>query len=73
MVVFGAGSKLLRGVAVLVDTCSAVLLVPLGKSLEGTDALGGVCSSLPKFEPAGGQNCTNYNFIKNVCKFWSID
>lgn len=66
--VFGAGSKLLRGVAVLLDTCVEPLLLPLGASLEGAGALGVVCSSFPKLEPAGDRNCTNYKSIKNVCE-----
>lgn len=71
--VFGAGSKLLRGVAVLLDTCVVLLLLPLGASLEGADALGVVCSSFAKLEPAGDQNCPNYKFIKNVCELWHAD
>lgn len=70
---FGAGSKLLRGVTVLLDTCVVLLPLPLGTSLEGADALGVVCSSFPKLEPAGDQNCSNYKFIKNVCKLWHTD
>ena len=68
--VFGAGSKLLRGVAVLLDTCVVLLLLPLGTSLDGVDALVGVCSSFPKLEPAGDQNCSNYKFIKNARELW---
>lgn len=71
--VFGAGSKLLRGVAVLLDTCVVLLLLPLGTSLEGADALGVLCSSFPKLEPAGDRNCTNYKSIKNVCELWHTD
>ena len=70
---FGAGSKLLRGAAVLLDTCVVLLLLPLGTSLDGADALGVVCSSFPKLEPAGEQNCSNYKFIKNVCELWHTD
>lgn len=70
---FGAGSKLLRGVAVLLDTCVVLLLLPLGASLGGADALGVVCSSFPKLEPAGDRNCTNYKSIKNVCELWYTD
>lgn len=70
MAVFGAGSKLLRGVAVPLDTCVVLLLLLLGTSLEGADALGVVCSSFPRLEPAGDQNCPNYKFIKNVCELW---
>lgn len=71
--VFGAGSKLLRGVTVLLDTCVVLLLLPLGTSLEGADALGVVCSSFPKLEPAGDRSCHNYKLIKNVCELWHAD
>lgn len=71
--VFGAGSKLLRGGAVLLSTCVVLLLLPLGTSLEGADTLGVVCSSFPKLEPARDQNCSNYKFIKNVCELWHTD
>lgn len=59
VVVFGAGSKLFRATGVLFDACRVGLLAPLGASLEGSAALGAVCSSFPKFEPVGDQNPTN--------------
>lgn len=62
---FGAGSKLLRGVAALEEGVGAARPVPLGVSLEGGAGFRGGCSSFPKAEPVGDRYRVNYNFMKN--------
>lgn len=62
---FGAGSKLLRGVAALEADAGAARPAPLGMSLEGRVGFRGGCSSFPKVEPVGGREQVNYNFMKN--------